>query len=277
MLIFYKLGLLVMVLSEYGFQSRARAQSRFGTFWRPPRTAIRLAIWVAIWLLAGRPMNRCALIFLAAGILLAEIGALLLRWRIRRAEQKGDAYGSPLLHLIPPVYAVIYPLAAIGMGRLAGASIILEISEGALNLALGLTMLWCWSTLLTVSVVNSARPGQAPTASGLPKEAGQAPATSPSAPDPSDRPGKRPGKPRSERGDIGAGEVIGILERLLTYVLVLTGGLTAVGFVIAAKAAARFPLFKEKAFAEYFLIGTLTSVGMALLAGLLLRVGPALP
>ncbi len=81
----------------------------------------------------------------------------------------------------------------------------------------------------------------------------------------------RPGQLEADLGQIGAGEVIGILERLATFVLVASGAFTAVGFVIAAKAAARFPMFKEKAFAEYFLIGTLTSVGMALLFGLLVQ------
>jgi hypothetical protein len=60
---------------------------------------------------------------------------------------------------------------------------------------------------------------------------------------------------------------------MATFVLVASGTFTAVGFVIAAKAAARFPLFKDKAFAEYFLIGTLTSVGIALLFGLIAWTG----
>ena len=79
----------------------------------------------------------------------------------------------------------------------------------------------------------------------------------------------RPGQVRDDTDGVGAGEVIGVLERMVTFVLVAGGAFTAVGFVIAAKAAARFPLFKETAFAEYFLIGTLTSVGLALLLGLL--------
>ena len=79
----------------------------------------------------------------------------------------------------------------------------------------------------------------------------------------------RPGQVGAGEEGAGAGEVIGVLERLVTFALVASGGFTAVGFVIAAKAAARYPLFKEKEFAEYFLIGTLTSVGLALLLGLL--------
>ena len=67
---------------------------------------------------------------------------------------------------------------------------------------------------------------------------------------------------------LGSGEVIGILERLFTFILVIAGGLPAVGFAVAAKAAARYPQFKNPVFAEYFLIGTLCSIGISVLTGL---------
>jgi hypothetical protein len=51
---------------------------------------------------------------------------------------------------------------------------------------------------------------------------------------------------------------------------VSVGGFAAVGFVIAAKAAVRFPQFKKREFAEYFLVGTLCSVGIAVLTALTL-------
>lgn len=69
-----------------------------------------------------------------------------------------------------------------------------------------------------------------------------------------------------------AGQYIGWLERAVILTLLLWGPAEAVGFVLAAKTLARYPEIKEDAkghFAEYFLIGTLTSVGLALLAGLL--------
>jgi hypothetical protein len=97
--------------------------------------------------------------------------------------------------------------------------------------------MFCWATLVTVSVVELVRPGQVPD---------QIVRT------------------------VGGGEIIGILERLLTLALVATGGMAAVGFTVAAKAAARFPRFKDSTFAEYFLIGTLCSIGLGTLAGLLL-------
>lgn len=46
----------------------------------------------------------------------------------------------------------------------------------------------------------------------------------------------------------------------------------AVGFLLAAKAIVRYPeMDKDGAFGEYFLVGTLTSVGIALVVGTLLR------
>ena len=64
------------------------------------------------------------------------------------------------------------------------------------------------------------------------------------------------------------GEAIGILERLVVVALVLTGSTAAIGFVIAAKTLARFRQLDDRAFAEYYLLGTLASVTIALLSGL---------
>lgn len=66
-----------------------------------------------------------------------------------------------------------------------------------------------------------------------------------------------------------AGRYIGILERLLILILILTNNLAAIGFVFAAKSLIRFPESKEKHhFAEYFLIGTMTSFTYAIIVGL---------
>ena len=45
----------------------------------------------------------------------------------------------------------------------------------------------------------------------------------------------------------------------------------AIGFVIAAKTIARFRLLDDRDFAEYYLLGTLASVGVAVLTGLVAR------
>lgn len=68
------------------------------------------------------------------------------------------------------------------------------------------------------------------------------------------------------------GRYIGILERLLIYILVLIGQWGAVGFLMAAKSIFRFgdlSRAKDRKLTEYILIGTLTSFGVAITTGLL--------
>lgn len=64
-----------------------------------------------------------------------------------------------------------------------------------------------------------------------------------------------------------AGKLIGITERIIALSLILYGQFAAVGFIIAGKSILRF---KESDFpkAEYVLIGTLLSFGIAILAGI---------
>ncbi len=67
------------------------------------------------------------------------------------------------------------------------------------------------------------------------------------------------------------GRTIGLLERFLIFPLVLLGQWTALGFIVAAKSIARFPELHSKEFADYYLIGTLTSMLVAVATGVLLR------
>ena len=68
------------------------------------------------------------------------------------------------------------------------------------------------------------------------------------------------------------GKHIGILERLLIFILVLTNSLEGVTFLLAAKSITRYKrISEEQGFAEYYLIGTLLSVVWALIIGLGLR------
>lgn len=84
-------------------------------------------------------------------------------------------------------------------------------------------------------------------------------------------------KPRAEAegkgvvdvGEFNRGRVIGLLERALLYGFILQGQYGAIGFVLAAKAFTRFKALDDRSFAEYVLIGTLLSGGLALLFGLL--------
>lgn len=72
------------------------------------------------------------------------------------------------------------------------------------------------------------------------------------------QPGESPGL---ENG----GAMIGVLERALTFMFVLAGHATGVGFLIAAKSFLRVvSIEKNRSLAEYVIIGTLASIGWAL-------------
>lgn len=60
--------------------------------------------------------------------------------------------------------------------------------------------------------------------------------------------------------DLGRGRMIGYLERLIIFAFVLNGNIGSIGFVLTAKALARFRELDNREFAEYVLIGTLLSV-----------------
>src|SRR5579871_1184173 len=67
-----------------------------------------------------------------------------------------------------------------------------------------------------------------------------------------------------------AGLYIGWLERLLVVSAVVLRSPALMGLILTGKSIARFPEMKEPKFAEYFLIGTLLSLAIALFGGLLL-------
>jgi hypothetical protein len=69
----------------------------------------------------------------------------------------------------------------------------------------------------------------------------------------------------------GSGRLIGILERTLILILILGSEWAAIVILIAAKSIARFDELKGRRFSEYFLIGTLTSLLVAVLTGLMLQ------
>lgn len=72
-------------------------------------------------------------------------------------------------------------------------------------------------------------------------------------------------------GGDGSGRLIGGLERTITLVLILLGEWAAMVLLLAAKSIARFEELKKRRFAEYYLVGTLASLLVAILIGLALR------
>lgn len=70
--------------------------------------------------------------------------------------------------------------------------------------------------------------------------------------------------PESEGEDLEAGSLIGTLERWIVLLLGIVGLWESIALVVAVKSIARFQELKQRAFAEYFLVGTLTSVLVAI-------------
>ncbi|MCK4512880.1 DUF3307 domain-containing protein [bacterium] len=73
------------------------------------------------------------------------------------------------------------------------------------------------------------------------------------------------------RAEYAMGRTIGVLERFIIFTLVLFGQWGALGFVIAAKSIARFKELEDQSFADYYLMGTLTSVFCAIVVGIIVR------
>jgi Protein of unknown function (DUF3307) len=69
---------------------------------------------------------------------------------------------------------------------------------------------------------------------------------------------------------INAGLYIGWLERFLVLTALFFQSPATIGFILAAKSIARYPELKSVRFAEYFLIGTLLSVTIAIIGALVL-------
>ncbi len=79
-------------------------------------------------------------------------------------------------------------------------------------------------------------------------------------------------KNQTEEESIKAGGLIGKLERIIILTLLINNNYTAIGYVIAAKSVARFKkLENDKQFGEYYLVGTLLSVLVALVTWLVYK------
>lgn len=69
-----------------------------------------------------------------------------------------------------------------------------------------------------------------------------------------------------------AGKYIGILERLFVFIFVVTGHWEGIGFLLAAKSVFRFgdlKKSKDRKLTEYILVGTLLSLGIAIVTEIL--------
>jgi hypothetical protein len=83
---------------------------------------------------------------------------------------------------------------------------------------------------------------------------------------------EKPGEPTEEHDEVvNAGLYIGWLERFLVLTAVFLQSPGTVGLILAAKSIARYPELKSPGrFVEYFLIGTLLSISIAIVGGIIL-------
>jgi len=75
----------------------------------------------------------------------------------------------------------------------------------------------------------------------------------------------------NEETEYNNGRLIGILERIILFFLIIRGKYEAIAFIIAAKTFARSKKFEDESFAEYMLIGTLLSVLLSLLVAMFIK------
>jgi len=66
-----------------------------------------------------------------------------------------------------------------------------------------------------------------------------------------------------------AGTIIGILERIFVITFVLLNQYSAIAFIFAAKSIVRFGESKDRKFAEYYLIGTMSSILISMIIGII--------
>ena len=75
----------------------------------------------------------------------------------------------------------------------------------------------------------------------------------------------------SEEAEYNNGRLIGILERIIIFFLIIRGKEQAIAFILAAKTFARSKKLENDYFAKYVLIGTLLSVLLSLLVAMFIK------
>ena len=79
-------------------------------------------------------------------------------------------------------------------------------------------------------------------------------------------------KIENAEGLANAGKWVGVVERIIILIFVLFNQYSAIGLLVAAKGIIRFnEKDRQEIKTEYLVIGTLMSIGLAILTGLLLR------
>lgn len=76
---------------------------------------------------------------------------------------------------------------------------------------------------------------------------------------------------KTDEQEVRRGRFIGAIERIVLALAVAAGSYEALGFLVGAKGLIRAKEFDDRAFTEYFIIGSLVSVLIAMLGGIAIR------
>lgn len=69
---------------------------------------------------------------------------------------------------------------------------------------------------------------------------------------------------KTDDQELRRGKIIGVIERILFFFLVITDNYAAIAFILTAKGITRYKELDDKNFAEYVLIGTLLSSALSI-------------
>lgn len=225
------------LIGDFLFQPRAMVEAKF----RPPVLAAHAGLVVAAHLLAAAPFWSApvGVAVLGIGAAHALIDGLKERWRGPRRDDLSVFFLDQLAHLLVIVGAWLLLL------RLAGAPPLALPPDwlGPFTCAVGTLAIFAFNWTGGSTVVSGTL---ATLEVGLEGE-------------------------EESSGIPGTGHLIGILERTFTLILIVLGQWAAIALLLTAKSIARFEELKDRRFAEYYLVGTLTSLLVATVTGLLLR------
>jgi len=214
-------------------------------------------------------------IMLSAFLLVSTLGQPLLRYRVpmrRTAEFEG----------IWIFASMVLSLAVIRHFQLSTAWVPVSISPAHLSalciVASTLMLVVRGGTYVVRGVLK--KTGTLPSKEGI-HSVPQPLATSPAPPKAGEAvpvaleiaaAAEEPSPPTIDVEEYDRGRLIGNLERIILAIVVAAGSYAALAFLVAAKGVVRSDEFgKNRDFAEYFLIGSLSSVLVALCAGIALR------
>ncbi len=225
------------LLGDFLFQTRAMVEGKG----RPPVLAAHAALVIAAHLMALAPFWSApiGLAVLGIGISHALIDAAKVRWGGPRRDDLAVFLLDQAAHLAVAIIAWLLLL------RLSGPPALVLPAEwlGPWVAALATLAVFAFNGMGGSSIVT----GVLATLKARLEE-------------------------QEERSGIpGSGRLIGILERMLTLILIVLGQWAAILLLVTAKSIARFEELKDRRFAEYYLVGTLTSLLVATVTGLLLR------